>query len=75
MQVRRWVNVADKDDLVAAEPNLTNLFAVSMPRDAIFEGSYTVKNGAEPHSAQFYLGKDHLGRPVGQVLSTTDRTP
>ena len=75
MQVRRWVNVADKDDLVAAEPNLTNLFAVSMPRDAIFEGSYTVDNGAEPHSAEFYLGKGHIGRPVGQVLSTTDRTP
>ena len=75
VQVRRWVNVADKDDLVAAEPNLTNLFAVSMPRDAIFEGSYTVDNGAEPHSAEFYLGKDHIGRPVGQVLSTTDRTP
>lgn len=74
-QVSRWVNVADTDDLVAAEPNLTNLFAVSMPRDAIFEGSYTVDNGAEPHSAEFYLGKDHIGRPVGQVLSTTDRTP
>jgi hypothetical protein len=74
-RVSRWVNVADKDDLVAAEPNLTNLFAVSMPRDAIFEGSYTVDNGAEPHSAEFYLGKDHIGRPVGQVLSTTDRTP
>ncbi len=74
-QVSRWVNVADKDDLVAAEPNLTNLFAVSMPRDAIFEGSYTVDNGAEPHSAEFYLGKGHIGRPVGQVLSTTDRTP
>jgi hypothetical protein len=74
-QVSRWVNVADTDDLVAAEPNLTNLFAVSMPRDAIFEGSYTVDNGAEPHSAEFYLGKGHIGRPVGQVLSTTDRTP
>jgi len=74
-RVRRWVNVADKDDLVAAEPNLTNLFAVSMPRDAIFEGSYTVDNGAEPHSAEFYLGKGHIGRPVGQVLSTTDRKP
>ena len=74
-RVSRWVNVADRDDLVAAEPNLTNLFAVSMPRDAIFEGSYTVDNGAEPHSSEFYLGKDHIGRPVGQVLSTTDRTP
>ena len=74
-QVSRWVNVADRDDLVAAEPNLTNLFAVSMPGVADLEGSYTVENGAEPHSAEFYLGKGHIGRPVGQVLSTTDRTP
>jgi hypothetical protein len=58
-QVSRWVNVADRDDLVAAEPNLTNLFAVSMPRDAIFEGSYTVDNGAEPHSAEFYTLRGH----------------
>ena len=74
-QVRRWVNVADTDDLVAAEPNLTSLFAATMPREAIFEGAYTVDNGAEPHSAKFYLGKDHVGRPVGQVFSTVDRTP
>jgi hypothetical protein len=68
-QVRRWVNVADRDDLVAAEPNLTDLFGASLPRDAIFEGSYTVDNGAQPHDAQFYLGKAHIGRPIGQVLS------
>jgi hypothetical protein len=69
-RVQRWVNVADKNDLVAAEPNLTNLFSGSMPRSAIFEGGYTVHNGAEPHGADFYLGKGHIGRPVGQVLST-----
>jgi hypothetical protein len=69
-RVGRWVNVADTDDLVAAEPNLAPLFATSMPREAIFEGGYTVDNGAEPHSAEFYLGKEHIGRPIGQVLST-----
>jgi surfactin synthase thioesterase subunit len=69
-QVRRWVNVADTDDLVAAEPNLANVFGPSLPRDAILEGSYTVDNGAEPHNAEFYLGKEHIGRPIGQVFST-----
>jgi hypothetical protein len=69
-RVRRWVNVADPNDPVAAEPNLTNLFAASMPRDAIFEGSYTAENGAEPHGAESYLGNAHVGRPIGQVFSS-----
>jgi hypothetical protein len=68
-QVRRWVNVADRNDLVAAEPNLMSLFAASMPKDAIFEGAYTVDNGADPHKSHFYLGKEHIGRPIGQVFS------
>jgi hypothetical protein len=67
-RVRRWVNVADRDDLVAAEPDLTSLFASTMSADAIFEGGYTVDNGAEPHNAEFYLGKSHVGRPIGQVF-------
>jgi hypothetical protein len=67
--VRRWVNVADRDDLVVADPNLSTLFAGKMPRDAILEGSYTVENGADPHSAEFYLQNAHVGRPVGQVMS------
>jgi hypothetical protein len=27
-----------------------------------------VSNGAEPHNAQFYLGKAQVGKPVGEVL-------
>ena len=69
--VRRWVNVADHDDLVAADPNLNVLFAGKMPRAAIFEGSYTVENGADPHNAEFYLQNVHVGRSVGQVMSAT----
>jgi hypothetical protein len=67
-QVKRWVNVADRDDFIAAEPNLTNLFKASIPSDSIFEGGYTVENGAKPHSSDFYLSKVEVGRPVGQVL-------
>ena len=67
-QVKRWVNVADRDDFIASEPNLTNLFKADIPTDAIFEGGYTVDNGALPHSSDFYLSKVEVGRPVGQVL-------
>jgi hypothetical protein len=69
LQVRRWVNVADTDDFVAAEPDLTALFSAAIPEGATFEGGYTVDNGAQPHSSTFYLGKVQVGRPIGQVLA------
>jgi hypothetical protein len=68
-QVRRWVNVADTDDFIAAEPDLTSLFSAGIPDGATFDGGYTVDNGAQPHSGTFYLGKVEVGRPVGQVLA------
>ncbi|HME72545.1 MAG TPA: hypothetical protein VKM54_22175 [Myxococcota bacterium] len=68
-QVRRWVNVADRDDLVAAEPNLTGLFGASAHPRAVFEGGWTVDNGSSPHDAGFYLARAETGRPVGQTLS------
>jgi hypothetical protein len=68
--VRRWVSVADRDDFIAAEPDLRGLFGTGMPVDALFEGGYTVDNGADPHNAGFYLGKAQLGKPVGEVLSS-----
>jgi hypothetical protein len=69
-RVRRWVNVADLEDLIAAEPNLAALFATSLPPDAIFEGGFLVDNGADPHDALFYLGQVEVGRAVGESLST-----
>ncbi len=68
--VRRWVNVADRDDFVAAEPDLKSFFKNGMPVDAIFEGGYTVDNGADPHNSEFYLGKTQVGKPVGEVLKS-----
>lgn len=67
--VRRWVNVNDRNDLVAAEPNLVPMFSGYLPVNALFECGYTVDNGAEPHRADFYLGKKKVGRPVGETLS------
>ena len=66
----RWVNIADRDDLVAAEPDLTKFFSGGIPSTAKFEGVRTVDNGAKPHNAEFYLTKTQVGKPVGETLST-----
>ena len=68
-RVQWWVNVADRDDFIAAEPDLTEMFSSGIPEDSIFEGGHTVDNGAEPHRGSFYLSKVQVGRPVGTVLS------
>ena len=68
VKVKRWLNVADKDDYIAAEPNITNLFKGGIPPGAVFEGGYTVDNGAEPHSSDFYLSKVEVGRPIGHLF-------
>ncbi len=60
--VARWVNLADRDDLVAAKPDLTPLFPGA---DGVLDSGYTVDNGAKPHEAAFYLAK----RRTGEVLS------
>lgn len=67
--VHHWVNVADRNDLVAAEPDLTPLFGLTAPSGAVLEGGYTVENGAKPHQADFYLTKAQVGRPIGALLS------
>jgi len=66
--VRRWVNVADREDYIAVEPDLKGLFSAGMPTGAVFEGGYTVDNGADPHNSDFYLGKVQVGTPVGEVF-------
>lgn len=66
--VARWVNVMDRDDFVAAEPQLDRHFAHGKPPDARFDAVVTVNNGAEPHCAAFYLTKKAVGRPVGEAL-------
>jgi hypothetical protein len=69
--VHHWVNVADRNDIVAAEPDLTPLFGPTAPPGAALEGGYTVENGAKPHQADFYLTKAQVGRPIGALFSGT----
>ena len=66
VQVRRWVNVADTDDFIAAEPDLAALFSAGIPEGATFEGGYTVDNGAQPHSGTF-LSWQGPGRPADRA--------
>lgn len=61
--LRRWVNIADRDDFIAADRNLNPLF----PGGNI-EGCWTPDNGAEPHNANFYLGKKMVGEAVAKAL-------
>lgn len=62
---RRWVNLVDPDDLVAAEPDL----AAGFPGPAgVLESGYTVDNGARPHEATFYLTARQTGHPIATAL-------
>jgi hypothetical protein len=65
--VQRWVNIADRNDLVAAQPDLRPMFGL-LPPGAVFDGGWTVHNGAKPHEAEFYLTKEQTGRPISEVL-------
>lgn len=67
--VHHWVNIADRNDIVAAEPDLTPLFGPTAPPGAVLEGGWTVENGAKPHQADFYLTKAQVGQPIGALLS------
>jgi len=66
--VRRWVNVADLNDLIAAEPDLTALFNRAKPAEALFECGWIVENGAKPHQGEYYLGKREVGQPIAESL-------
>lgn len=70
LQVRRWVNIADRNDLVAAEPDLTTLFERNKPAGAVLESAWTVKNGAEAHKGEYYLGKPEVGKPIAEALNS-----
>ncbi|HEV7979033.1 hypothetical protein [Amycolatopsis sp.] len=65
-QVARWVNLADRDDLVAARPDLTALFPGP---GGVLESGYTVDNGSKPHEAAFYLAKPEVGTQLARILT------
>jgi hypothetical protein len=68
VQVRRWVNIADKNDLIAAEPLLEPQFSNNIPEGANFVSGW-VDNEDDPHSAEHYLVKQQVGEEVGAAVS------
>jgi hypothetical protein len=71
-QVAHWVNVADRDDVVAAAPDLSTLFSVDKPNGALLEGGWVVDNGADPHNACSYLASTVVGRAVSSTLAAAN---
>jgi len=58
--VRRWVNITARDDLVAAESDLSTAFG----NDGRLESAILVDNGARPHDATHYLTKRVTGAAI-----------
>ena len=68
-RVSAWLNVANREDVVAAEPDLRPLFAPDVPAPARFEGVWFAEPGKDPHRAATYLGRIAVGRAVIQALA------
>ncbi|EME62008.1 hypothetical protein [Amycolatopsis decaplanina] len=64
--VARWVNLADRDDLVAARPDLSGMFPGA---EGVLDSGYTIDNGAKPHEASFYLAKRRTGEALSAALA------
>lgn len=69
--VRKWVNLSDRNDLVAAKPDLTTLFDRNKPAGAVLESTWTLDNGAKPHQGEYYLRKAQAGKPIAAALHGT----
>lgn len=67
--VSRWVNIAADDDIVAAVPDLSQLFPSPTSAGGKPFENVVVDNGSAPHEATHYLTKKQTGVPVAQVLS------
>jgi len=67
--LRRWVNIAAPDDIVAARPDLISAFDHGRPDHASFDLTWKVDNGSEPHRADFYLTKCSCGQALADTLT------
>jgi hypothetical protein len=65
-RVARWVNVADRDDVVALRKDLAPLFPSTLPAVQVIDR--LVDNGNEPHAIGRYLSAAQTGSALGDVL-------
>ncbi len=66
--VTTWLNVANLEDVVAAEPDLRSRFAADLPGSSRFEG-VRFTEPKDPHRVETYLGREPVGREAIQALS------
>lgn len=64
--VAKWVNVADRDDIVALRKDLAPLFPGTAPGVRVIDR--LVDNGDEPHAIGRYLSAAQTGSAIGDVL-------
>jgi hypothetical protein len=64
-----WLNIANLEDPIAAEPDLRPLFARSVPGSSRFEGRRFDEPCDNPHRAETYLGRAVLGAFVIEALA------
>jgi hypothetical protein len=69
VKVAVWLNVANREDVVAAEPDLRPLFAEDAPASSRFEGVRFDEPCKDPHRAETYLGRIAVGREVIRALA------
>jgi hypothetical protein len=62
-----WVNVADRDDVVALRKDLAPLFSSTTPGVKVTDR--LVDNGDEPHAIDRYLNTRQTGSALGDVLA------
>lgn len=67
--LKKWVNIADPNDYVAAQPDLSQDFAKGIPQDSIFEGNQVVNNDIDPHSAEKYLASSKVGLYLAEAFN------
>ncbi len=64
----RWDNLADRDDLVAAQLDLVPYFPAAAGRAVLPTTVPSVDNGAQPHDVTHYLTKSSVGRIVADAF-------
>lgn len=67
--VQRWVNIADKGDIVALEKSLAPYFPAPTQSSLV---DVLVYNGWEAHSAERYLAARETGRAIAEGLAHED---
>jgi pimeloyl-ACP methyl ester carboxylesterase len=67
--VRKWLNVASRDDLVAANPILVGGLIARVPPRVVIDGQW-IDTGSKPHAASGYLTASCVGEWIALALDS-----